>query len=145
MGLARTGQSVATLTSLRWRRALRWPAAGYWALAAAMLVVYGAWPGRLWGEPDDLGQFSLGVIWQPPSTNPELYYRYGDRPWFAEYHWHGLELLTGNAFLLGGLALLAVLLIAAIRIRTTTSPAAPASPSGPANPSSPAPSARTWP
>lgn len=141
MGLARTGQSVATLTSLRWRRALRWPAAGYWALAAAMLVVYGAWPGRLWGEPDDLGQFSLGVIWQPPSTNPELYYRYGDRPWFAEYHWHGLELLTGNAFLLGGLALLAVLLIAAIRIRTTTSPAAP---TGPANPSSPAPSARTW-
>ena len=125
MGLARTGQSVATLTALRWRRALRWPAAGYWALAAAMLVVYGAWPGRLWGEPHDLGQFSLGVIWQPPSTDPEVYYRYGDRPWFAEYHWHGLELLTGNAFLLGGLALLAILIAAALRTRTTTSPATP--------------------
>ena len=104
---------------------------GYWALAAAMLVVYGAWPGRLWGEPDDLGQFSLGVIWQPPSTDPEVYYRYGDRPWFAEYHWHGLELLTGNAFLLGGLALLAVLIAAALRTRTTTSPAPPTSPTGP--------------
>ena len=86
------------LDSLRldWRRAPRWPAAGYWGLAAAMLVLYGAWPGRLWGEPHDLGLFSLGVIWQPPSTDPELYYRYGDRPWFAEYHWHGPELLTGE-------------------------------------------------
>jgi hypothetical protein len=82
-----------------------------------MLVVYGAWPGRLWGEPNDLGQFSLGVIWQPPNTDPEVYYRYGDQPWFAEYHWHGIELLTGNAFLLGGLALLAILIAAAIRTR----------------------------
>ena len=103
----------AESTRQSWPRAARWPAAGYWGLAAAMLVVYGAWPGRLWGEPNDLGQFSLGVIWQPPSTDPEVYYRYGDRPWFAEYHWHGIELLTGNAFLLGGLALLAVLIAAA--------------------------------
>ena len=102
---------------LDWRRAARWPAAGYWGLAAAMLVLYGAWPGRLWGEPHDLGQFSLGVLWQPPNTDPEVYYRYGDRPWFAEYHWHGIELLTGNAFLLGGLALLAVLIAAAMRTR----------------------------
>jgi alpha-1,2-mannosyltransferase len=119
---------------LDWRRALRWPAAGYWGLAAAMLAVYGAWPGRLWGEPHDLGQFSLGVIWQPPSTDPELYYRYGDRPSFAEYHWHGLELLTGNAFLLGGLALLAILIAAALRARTTTSPASPTSPTNPPAP-----------
>ncbi|MGH3126245.1 MAG: hypothetical protein ACRDND_35155, partial [Streptosporangiaceae bacterium] len=125
------------------RRAARWPAAGYWALAAAMLVVYGAWPGRLWGEPHDLGQFSLGVIWQPPNTDPEVYYRHGDRPWFAEYHWHGIELLTGNAFLLGGLALLAVLIAAALRTGLTTSPVSPSSPSGPTNPASPAPSART--
>jgi alpha-1,2-mannosyltransferase len=130
----------------RWPRAARCPAAGYWALVAAMLVVYGAWPGRLWGEPNDLGQFSLGVIWQPPNTDPEVYYRYGDRPWFAEYHWHGIELLTGNAFLFGGLALLAILIAAAIRTRlpsrspTPTSPSTPATPSDPA---SPAPSART--
>ncbi len=148
---------------LRWRRAFRWPAAGYWALAAGMLVLYGAWPGSLWGEPQDLGQFSLGVLWQPPNTDPEVYYRHGDRPWFAEYHWHGIELLTGNAFLLGGLALLGVLIAAAIRTRLTsrapltptgptgTSPAGPATlrdpasptgPASPADPASPAPSGR---
>ena len=148
MGPARTGQSVAALP-LRWRRALRWPAAGYWALAAGLLVLYGAWPGSLWGEPQDLGQFSLGVIWQPPSTDPELYYRYGDRPWFAEYHWHGLELLTGNAFLLGGLALLAVLIAAALRTRhpsrspTSPTPTSPSTPGPPSDPTRPAPSART--
>jgi hypothetical protein len=52
----------------------------------------------------------------------------GDRPWFAEYHWHGLELLTGNAYLLGGLALLAVLIVAALRTRRRAVPAAPARP-----------------
>ena len=104
---------------MRWRQAARWPAAGYWALAGALLALYGAWPGRLWGEPHDLGQFSLGLLWAPPSTDPEVYYRHGDRPWFAEYHWHGIELLTGNAFLLGGLAVLAILIAAAIRTRIT--------------------------
>lgn len=44
------------------------------------------------------------MIWPPPNTDPEVCYRYGDQPRFAEYHWHGIELLTGNAFLLGGLA-----------------------------------------
>ena len=134
---AAPGQPAATSAPLRWRRALRpRPAAGYWGLAAAMLVVYGAWPGRLWGEPNDLGQFSLGVIWQPPNTDPEVYYRYGDRPWFAEYHWHGIELLTGNAFLLGGLALLAVLIAAALRTPPSRPPphSTPATPSGPHQP-----------
>ena len=130
----------------RWLPAARWPAAGYWAAAAAMLIVYGAWPGSLWGEPNDQGQFSLGVIWQPPSTDPEVYYRDGDRPWFAEYHWHGTELLTGNAFLLGGLALLAVLIAAAIRARLpgrSPTPANPSIPAAPSNPTRPASSART--
>ena len=136
----------AESTRLSWPRAARWPAAGYWGLAAAMLVVYGAWPGRLWGEPNDLGQFSLGVIWQPPSTDPEVYYRYGDRPWFAEYHWHGIELLTGNAFLLGGLALLAVLIAAALRTRLPSpspTPTSPSTPKPPSDPTRPAPSAHT--
>ena len=130
-----------TAAGVRWRQAARWPAAGYWALAGAMLALYGAWPGSLWGEPRDLGQFSLGLLWQPPSTDPEVYYRRGDRPWFAEYHWHGIELLTGNAFLLGGLALLATLIAAAIRTRITTprsptpSSPKPTSPSSPATPS----------
>jgi alpha-1,2-mannosyltransferase len=143
---AASGPPATSSAPLRWRRALRWPAAGYWALAAAMLVVYGAWPGSLWGEPNDLGQFSLGVIWLPPNTDPEVYYRDGDRPWFAEYHWHGIELLTGNAFLLGGLALLAVLTVAALRTRLPSSsptPTSPSAPGPPSDPTRPAPSART--
>ena len=143
---ASSSQPAAPPAPLRWRRALRWPAAGYWALAGAMLLVYGAWPGRLWGEPNDLGQFSLGVIWQPPNTDPEVYYRYGDQPWFAEYHWHGIDLLTGNAFLLGGLALLTVLIAAALLTRLPSgspTPASPSTPGPPSDPTRPAPSART--
>ena len=137
------GPPAADPARLRWRRALRWPAAGYWALAAGMLALYGAWPGSLWSRPQDLGQFSLGLLWQPPNTDPAVYYRDGDRPWFAEYHWHGIELLTGNAFLLGGLALLGVLIAAAIRTRVTTSPigTSPVRPASPTSPTRPAPRA----
>ena len=147
----RSGPPGTEPAGLRWSEAAHWPAAGLWALAGGMLVLYGAWPGRLWGEPHDLGQFSLGVIWQPPNTDPEVYYRHGDRPWFAEYHWHGIELLTGNAFLLGGLTLLVILITATLRTRlprhsptpsTPTSPSGPTSHSTPAVPASPAPPAR---
>ncbi len=70
---------------LHWRAAVRWPAAGYWALAGAQLALYGAWPGRLrGGDPNGLGQSSLGLLWQPPNTDPEIYDRYGDRP-FPEF------------------------------------------------------------
>jgi len=92
-------------------RALTWS-----GLAAAILAVYGAWPGSLWGEPTDLGTFSLGILWQPPNTDPSVYYKDGDQPWFVEYHWHGLQLITGNAFILGGLALFVVLIAATVRV-----------------------------
>jgi alpha-1,2-mannosyltransferase len=141
----RSMHAAAEPARLHWSLAVRWPAAGYWGLAAAMLALYGAWPGRLWGKPYDLGQFSLGLLWQPPSTDPEVYYRHGDRPWFAEYHWHGIELLTGNAYLLGGLALLGILIAAALRTRVTsrspTTPIGPTIPTGPSSPASRAPSA----
>jgi alpha-1,2-mannosyltransferase len=137
---AGSGPSAADPGRLGWRRAVRWPAAGYWALAGGMLAVYGAWPGSLWSRPADLGQFSLGLLWQPPNTDPAVYYRDGDRPWFAEYHWHGIELLTGNAFVLGGLVLLGVLITAALRTRVTS--LSPTTPVRPASPSRPAPSGR---
>jgi hypothetical protein len=112
-----------------------WAAAGYWALAGGMLAGYGAWPGSLWSRPADLGQFSLGLLWQPPNTDPAVYYRDGDQPWFAEYHWHGIELLTGNAFVLGGLVLLGVLITAALRTRVTSlSPTTPYAPPAPPTP-----------
>ncbi len=98
-----------------WRTA-RARALAWWGLAAAILAVYGAWPGSLWGEPTDLGAFSLGILWQPPNTDPSVYYKGGDQPWFVEYHWHGLQLITGNAFILGGLALFVVLIAATARV-----------------------------
>jgi len=100
------------------RAALTWPAAAYWALAAGICVVYGAWPGALWGKSHILGNYGLGVIPVPGST-PDRVSARGDRPWFTEYHWHGWQVLTGNAFVLGGLALLAVLVGAAIRVTLT--------------------------
>ncbi len=108
-----------------WRSAARWPAAGFWALAGGLIALFGAWPGSLWSEPGDLGHFSLGLIWAPPNTDPVYYFAHGDRPWFYEYHWRGLQLLTGNAYVLGGLALMAILLVLAARERRARAPAAP--------------------
>jgi alpha-1,2-mannosyltransferase len=97
-------------------RAIRRPAG--WAvlgLAALLGLIFGAWPGRLWGNPHDLGAFSRGLIWAPPNTNPKIYYKLGDQPSFVEYHWHGLQLLVGNLYVLTGIALLALLVVIAIR------------------------------
>ena len=121
--------AVAGHYAVRSWRTARVRAWAWWALAGAILAVYGAWPGSLWGEPTDLGAFSLGILWQPPNTDPATYYRYGDQPWFVEYHWHGLQLVTGNAFILGGLALFLVILAAtvpvAIRARAGQPPIRP--------------------
>jgi hypothetical protein len=45
----------------------------------------------------------------PPVTNPLIYFRLGDRRRYAEYHWHGLQLITGNLYVLAGIALLGLL------------------------------------
>lgn len=117
--------------ALRSRGRLRVAAAG---LAAFTAGVFFAWPGSLLGKPNDLGGFSLGLIWVPPNTSPGTYYRLGDRPWFAEYHWHGLELLSGNLYVLTGIGLLTLLAGISVwytRHRPVTeshaTPAAPAS------------------
>jgi alpha-1,2-mannosyltransferase len=118
------GAAVAAHYAVRAWRSARARAWALWALAGGLVALYGAWPGSLWGEPTDLGPFSLGILWQPPNTDPATYYTRGDQPWFAEYHWHGIELLTGNAFILGGLLALAVLVFAALRVRRYAPPAA---------------------
>ena len=124
------GAAVAGHYAVRAWRSSRARAWAWWALAGGIVALYGAWPGSLWGEPTDLGPFSLGIIWQPPNTNPGTYYKDGDQPWFVEYHWHGIQLITGNAFILGGLAMLALLVVWALRIGILQGPAA--APSGPA-------------
>jgi alpha-1,2-mannosyltransferase len=85
--------------------------AAWWAAAAGLVLVFGAWP-EFW----DLSQAGLtpaGLFWYGPST----YFAKGDRPWYHEFHWHGLQLLAGNLFVLAGLAALAALAVAALRVR----------------------------
>ena len=91
-------------------------ACAFAAVAAAILAVFGAWPGALWGERmTDKQTFYLGIIWDPPNSNPfTTYYKYGDKPWYAEYHWHGFQLLTGNAYVLAGLAAFLGLVLVAV-------------------------------
>ncbi len=93
-------------------RAAGWAALG---LGGAIAAIFGAWPGSLWGRPNDLGSFSRGLIWAPPNTNPQIYYKYGDLPRYVEYHWHGIQLIVGNLYVLTGIALLALLVVIAIR------------------------------
>jgi alpha-1,2-mannosyltransferase len=92
-------------------------------LAAGLLLVFGAWPDALWESARNLGRFSLGLLWAPPNTDPILYVEHGDQPSFIEYHWHGLWLLTGNAYLLAGLALFLMLLGLAVTLRRRHRPA----------------------
>jgi alpha-1,2-mannosyltransferase len=81
--------------------------AAWWAAAAVLFGVFAAWP-QLW----DLSQSGLtpaGLVWYGPGT----YFATGDKPWYHEFHWHGLQLLAGNSFVLAGLVALAALAVAA--------------------------------
>jgi alpha-1,2-mannosyltransferase len=83
-----------------------------WALgilAAGIVAWFGAWPARLFTHKLNLGNDSLGLLWIPRNTNPVYYQWYGDKRWFTEYHWHGLALIAGNAYVLAGLALFGLL------------------------------------
>ena len=66
-------------------------------------------PGRSSGTPQ-AGLTPAGLVWYGPAT----YFATGDQPWYHEFHWHGLQLLAGNSFVLAGLAGLAALAVAAV-------------------------------
>jgi len=86
--------------------------AAWWAAGAGLFAVFAAWP-QLW----DLSQSGLtpaGLVWYGPAT----YFATGDKPWYHEFHWHGLQLLAGNSFVLAGLAGLAALAVAALWLRS---------------------------
>jgi alpha-1,2-mannosyltransferase len=94
------------------RRAARWCA----ALAGALLLAFAAWPGALWSVPvTGAGDFTNGLIWAGPNSRVTQYTLFGDKPGFLEYHWRGLQNLSGNAFVLTGLALLVLLAVVAVR------------------------------
>ena len=83
-------------------------AARYGLLSAAVLVtlLFAAWPGLVWGQPRYTGDFFEGLVWWPPGTSNATYIRLGDRASYAEYHWHGFQLVVGNLYVLTGMAVL---------------------------------------
>jgi len=97
-----------------WHRHARKAAWGLGILAVGIVAWFGAWPARLFTAKLNLGNDSLGLLWIPKNTNPVYYQWYGDRPWFTEYHWHGLALIAGNAYVLAGLALFGLLVAVAL-------------------------------
>jgi alpha-1,2-mannosyltransferase len=118
LGPVAPGRAASPGPAANWRdwaaRAWGWVSSmggGYWALALGMLALYNGWPDTLFGGRP--GAFDLGVLWLSPSTGDATYNKYGDQPWYSEYHWHGMQLITGNAYVLGGLVLLGVLMILA--------------------------------
>ena len=84
------------------RRASR----AWYALAAATWAVFAAWP-DFWSAK--AGLLQGGLTGYAPATA----WAYGDNPAYAEYHWHGPQLLAGNLEPLAGLALFVVALAAA--------------------------------
>jgi len=86
--------------------------AGWWAAAAMLFGVFGAWP-QLWNLSQS-GLTPAGLVWYGPGT----YFATGSKPWYHEFHWHGLQLLAGNSFVLAGLAGLAALAVAAVLARS---------------------------
>jgi alpha-1,2-mannosyltransferase len=81
--------------------------AAWFTLAGAVLVVYGAWP-DFWSRRAGLLQGAL-INYAPASS-----FAHGDNPAYAEYHWHGLQLIAGNLYLLAGLGLFIVVCAAAL-------------------------------
>ena len=79
--------------AVRARGAASW--AG-WAAAAALAALFAAWPLRWPPAP----QLPWGLIWAAPHPLGGG----GGRPWGSEYHWHLAASLTGNLYLLAGLA-----------------------------------------
>lgn len=82
----------------------RWACFGAGAITVA---IFGAWATNLWGQRAVLAGWDRGVIWAAPSGNNR------------ELSWHGWQLLVGNAYVLTGLALLAVLVVTAARVART--------------------------
>jgi alpha-1,2-mannosyltransferase len=113
LAVAVTGHYALAATRRHARRTARW----LWLLGGFMIAVFGSWPDALWENARTLGNLSLGFLWAQPNTNPVLFATRGDQPSYVEYHWHGFQLLWGNAYVLAGVVLLAVALFIGFRLR----------------------------
>jgi alpha-1,2-mannosyltransferase len=83
--------------------AARW---GYWALAAAIFALFGAWPYHYTGPVAFLPQGLLGFF-------------IGPHPEHMKYYLKGVQVISWNLFVLVGLLLLALAVTAALRIWMT--------------------------
>ena len=96
--------------------------AAWYALAAAVLIVFAAWP-DFWKAKGGLLQGGL-INYAPAASFPS-----GDNPSYPEYHWHGLELIAGNLELLAGLGLFLIVRAVAFRLFRSDNSARAAAPS----------------
>jgi alpha-1,2-mannosyltransferase len=86
--------------------------AGWLGLAGLVLMVYGGWPDFWWPHA---GLLQGGLI----NYAPAAVFAHGDNPAYPEYHWHGLQILAGNLYLLAGLGLFAIMIaVAGVLLRT---------------------------
>ena len=81
----------------------------WYALAAAVLIVFASWP-DFWSKTAGLLQGGL-INYAPSEGFPNR-----DNPAYREYHWHGLELIAGNLEVLAGLGLFVVVLVVAYQL-----------------------------
>jgi alpha-1,2-mannosyltransferase len=95
---------LAHLGAVAGRRAVR---AAWWAAGTLLFLIFASWP-QLWNLRQS-GLTPAGLGWYAPGT----YFATGSKPWYHEFHWHGLQLLAGNSTVLTGLACLAALVVAA--------------------------------
>jgi hypothetical protein len=105
---------VLTDTAVRSEAARRW---GGWLAAAGLVAVYGDWPARWIGPGALLPRGLLGFF-------------IGPHPDHQKYHLHGVQVISWNLYVLGGLALLMLALAAAGRALHTAPPASPAAAAG---------------
>jgi alpha-1,2-mannosyltransferase len=112
------GMMVAAHYAVRaWQSSARMRAIGCAATGLVLLLVFFPYPGRLWSlTTSGPGNFTWGLIWAAPNSRVITYIEKGDNPSYLEYHWHGLQLLAGNAYVLAGLAMFVVISVAALRI-----------------------------
>jgi alpha-1,2-mannosyltransferase len=95
---------LAHLGATAGRRAVR---AAWWAAGGVLFLIFACWP-QVWNLSQS-GLTPAGLGWYAPGT----YFATGSKPWYHEFHWHGLQLLAGNSAVLAGLAGLAALVVAA--------------------------------
>ena len=102
--------AVLAVAGVRARDAL--VRAGLFAAAALLVLVFAEWP-RFWDTR--AGLLQGGLIWYAPSTS----FASGDSPSYIEYHWHGVQLLAGNLYLLAGALVFLLAVLAAVQLRRT--------------------------